>query len=262
MSNEETNDNAPEISPPSNNSELNDELNFDGFNIGQQFADDLAALSESLQKIQQSQVAPIANALQSYQAIQRSQVAELAKSLQSTQSLQQRQIANIIQPLNTFQEIQRTQTFRIAEQLQELSQIQAEIVLVDFPDEVFTTAVAASTVSAQAGTNPSSPTAASSTPTPNTSIDTESSTISPSTGNVPAWSPYLEAAVTLGVYLSYRIEGLDQSQREAAAILFAGSIVFGAASHLSVSETPLVAGSATATLMELALRLRSGEDQE
>ncbi|TKX60820.1 hypothetical protein EXE48_10335 [Halorubrum sp. ASP1] len=262
MSDEETNDNAPEVSSSSSNSEVDGEFNVDGINIEQQFADDLATLSESFQKIRERQMASIADALQPFQEIQKAKVAEFAKSLQSAQAIQQAQIAKIIEPLHTLQEIQRAQVTPIAEHLQELSRIQAEMAFADFPDEVFTTAIAASTVSAHARTNPSPPTTTPSTSTSDLSIDVEPASNSPSVDNVPSWSLYLEAAITLGVYLSYKIEGLDQTQRQAAASLFAGAIVSSATSYLPMSETPLVTSSAVSTLTWYTLKLRSSEEEE
>lgn len=260
MSDEETNDNSPEASSPSNSPEPDGEFNLNRINTGKQFTDDLATLSESFQKIQVTQIDSISDALQPFRAIQKAQAAEVAKSLQPTQAIQQAQINKIIEPLHTLQEIHRLQITPIAEQIQKLSRIQAEIAFADFPDEVFTTAIAASTVSAHAQINPSSPTTTPSTSTSDPSIDVEPASNPPSVEDIPAWSLYLEAAITLGVYLSYKIEGLNQSQRDDAATLLAGAIVFGATPYLPVSETPLVAGSATIGVTEILLNLLPNEE--
>ncbi|QKY17735.1 hypothetical protein [Halorubrum sp. CBA1229] len=261
MSDEEKSDDALEVSSPSNSSELDDKLDIEELNVGQNFAHDLAALSEAFQKIQETQIATIADSFQSFEAIQKAQVAEFAKSFQSAQAIQQAEIAKLIESVHTVQKIQQAQIIPIAEQLQELSRIQAEMAFADFPDEVFTTAIAASTVSGRTRTNPSSPTTLS-TSTSDPSIDVESASNPSSVNNEHTWSLYLEAAVTLGMYLSYKMEGLDQSQREAAATLFTGAIVFGATPYLPVSETPLVAGSAASTFTLAALNLRSNEEGE
>lgn len=191
MSDERTNDDVSEVSSPSNSSKIDDGLNLEELNTGQQFADDLAALSESFQKIQETQIASIAESLQSFQAIQKAQIAEFTKAFQSVQAIQQAQIAKITEPLYTFQKIQQAHITSIAEQLQELSRIQAQMFFADFPDEVFTTAIAASTVSARARTNPSSPTTTPSTSTSDPSINVEPAPNPSSVDDVPAWSLYL-----------------------------------------------------------------------
>lgn len=261
MSDEKKNDDAPEVSSPSSSSNFDGEYDLEELKTRQNFAHDLAALSETFQKIRETQIASIVDSFQSFEAIQKEQMAEFAKSFQSVQAIQQAEVAKIIESVHTLQKIQQAQVIPIAEQLQELSRIQVEMAFDNFPDEVFTTAIAASTVSARTRTNPLSPTTTSAS-TSDPSIDLEAASNPSSVDDVSAWSLYLEAAITLGVYLSYKIGGLNQSQREAAATLFTGAIVFGATPYLPVSETPLVAGSAASTFTLAALKLQPSEEGE
>ena len=110
----------------------------------------------------------------------------------------------------------------------------------DLPDGIFSTAIAASTVSSHARTTP--------TPTPSPSgTDSVEAPATPNYDDIDAKAPsslYLNSAHTIAQYIAYRIDGLSQQQRAAAAILIAAGIAAGAAQHHPrISETPVVAGS-------------------
>jgi len=165
--------------------------------------------------------------------------------------IQREQARALLEPI---QEFHRQQAEALTEPFEEVARMQAEMVTKDLPDEVFSTAIAASTVSTRTRTSPS----------PSTQYDTEPAS-TPTYNDVDVEVPkslYLNTAYTLAQYIVSRIDGLNQQQRGAAIILIGAGIAAGAARHSQVSETPLVASTSVITFGMLLQLLLGTEDQQ
>ncbi|ELZ80116.1 hypothetical protein C455_07115 [Haloferax larsenii JCM 13917] len=121
--------------------------------------------------------------------------------------MQREQAKALLKPMQDFH---RQQVQAIAEPLQEISQMLAEMVCGDLPDEAFTSAIAASTVSTRARTRTS--------PTPPVPRGEKATTTTHDDINVDVpQSLFLNNALAIGSYVSYQFEGLTPKQRQAAA---------------------------------------------
>lgn len=134
--------------------------------------------------------------------------------------------------------------------------INALTALSDLPDEVFSTAVAASTVSARARTSTSA----------SASVSRTEAATTTTYNNFDAEAPqslFINTAFAIGSYVSYLFEGLSQKQRAAATTAIAAGIASGTA-HQSpmISETPFIAGTSTITLGLLVQQFLLTADEE
>lgn len=181
-------------------------------------------------------------------------IARLTEPFEQFQEFQKARAADIIEP---FEQFQQARVAAIAEPFEELSRMRTEAII-DLPDEVFSTAIAASTVSARASTT-SSPT-----PSPSSTESVEAPA-NPSYDDIDVEAPkslYFNSAYTLAQYIAYRIDGLSQQQRAGAIMLIGAGIAAGAAHHPKVSETPLVASTSVITYGMLLQLLWGVGEQE